>query len=55
MRQKIALFPIVHVLLLQDDEKLVKTLVSILTEEEQNIGLSQPLGIGQRPKHLVAN
>ena len=38
----------------QDDEKLVRTLVNLLTEEEQNLGLSIPDGIGQRPKHLVS-
>ena len=38
----------------QDDEKLVRTLVNLLSEEEVNLGLSVPEGIGQRPKHLVS-
>ena len=38
----------------QDDEKLVRTIVNLLSEEEVNLGLSIPEGIGQRPKHLVS-
>ena len=36
----------------QVDEDVVKTVVSVLTAEEQAMGLQQPSGIGQRP-HLM--
>ena len=41
--------------LTQDDEKLVRTLVTLLTDEEQSVGISQPSGIGQRPKHIATS
>ena len=40
--------------LTQDDEKLIRTLVSLLSDEEQSVGILQPSGIGQRPKHLAS-
>ena len=38
----------------QVDNSVVETLVNILSAEEQNLGLMQPAGIGQRPKQLGA-
>lgn len=32
------------------DDAVIRTLVSVLTAEEQNAGLQQPTGIGQRPR-----
>ena len=37
------------------DEHVVKTLVSVLTAEEQACGLKQPQGIGQRPRPLIVD
>lgn len=39
----------------QQDEQVVKTLVSVITCEEQACGLQQPLGIGQRPRPLLVD
>ncbi|KZC13983.1 putative ATP-dependent RNA helicase YTHDC2 [Dufourea novaeangliae] len=39
----------------QLDEKVVSTLVSVLTNEEQACGLQQPSGIGQRPRPLIVD
>ena len=36
------------------DNTVVDTLVNMLTAEEQNLGLTQPVGIGQRPKSIAA-
>ncbi|AWP14850.1 putative ATP-dependent RNA helicase YTHDC2 [Scophthalmus maximus] len=37
----------------QKDEAVLQTLVSVLTEEEQQAGLQQPTGIGQRPRPMM--
>ncbi|XP_069370427.1 3'-5' RNA helicase YTHDC2 isoform X2 [Paralichthys olivaceus] len=34
----------------QKEQTVLKTLISVLTEEEQRAGLQQPSGIGQRPR-----
>lgn len=39
----------------QLDEKVVSTLVTVLTNEEQACGLQQPSGIGQRPRPLIVD
>ncbi|XP_071858934.1 3'-5' RNA helicase YTHDC2 isoform X1 [Bombus fervidus] len=39
----------------QLDEKVVSTLVSVITNEEQSCGLQQPSGIGQRPRPLIVD
>ncbi|XP_051268215.1 3'-5' RNA helicase YTHDC2 isoform X4 [Dicentrarchus labrax] len=36
----------------QQDEAIIRTLVSVLSEEEQRAGLQQPTGIGQRPRPM---
>ncbi|XP_029025572.1 3'-5' RNA helicase YTHDC2 isoform X2 [Betta splendens] len=36
----------------QEDEAIIRTLVSVLTAEEQRAGLQQPPGIGQRPRPM---
>jgi hypothetical protein len=36
----------------QFDESTVRTIVSVLTSEEQALGLQQPAGIGQRPRPM---
>lgn len=36
----------------QVDEHVVKTVISVLTAEEQSLGLQQPVGIGQRPRPM---
>ncbi len=36
----------------QTDEILIQTIVNLLSAEEQAIGLTQPSGIGQRPRPL---
>ncbi|XP_041666905.1 3'-5' RNA helicase YTHDC2 [Cheilinus undulatus] len=36
----------------QQDEAVVRTLVTVLTAEEQGAGLQQPMGIGQRPRPM---
>jgi hypothetical protein len=45
----ITLYNIISVIYLQVDEAVVKTVVSVITAEEQALGLQQPSGIGQRP------
>jgi hypothetical protein len=42
----------VNVIYHQVDEAVVKTVVSVLTAEEQAMGLQQPSGIGQRPRPM---
>ncbi|XP_014486716.1 PREDICTED: probable ATP-dependent RNA helicase YTHDC2 [Dinoponera quadriceps] len=37
------------------DEKVINTLVTVLTNEEQACGLQQPTGIGQRPRPLIVD
>lgn len=37
---------------LQADDTVIKTLVSVLSSEEQALGLEQPQGVGQRPRAL---
>lgn len=37
----------------QVDEAVVKAVVSVLTAEEQAMGLQQPAGIGQRPRPMT--
>lgn len=37
------------------DEKVINTLVTVLTNEEQACGLQQPSGIGQRPRPLIVD
>ena len=39
----------------QVDNSVVETLVNILSAEEQNLGLTQPAGIGQRPQQFPAD
>ncbi|KAF7648265.1 hypothetical protein LDENG_00159620 [Lucifuga dentata] len=39
----------------QQDEAIVRTLVSVLSAEEQAVGLQQPTGIGQRPRPMSSN
>src|SRR6218665_2037481 len=36
----------------QFDENTIRTVVSVLTNEEQALGLQQPAGIGQRPRPM---
>ncbi|XP_018523323.1 3'-5' RNA helicase YTHDC2 isoform X1 [Lates calcarifer] len=36
----------------QQDEAIIRTLVSVVTAEEQGVGLQQPSGIGQRPRPM---
>ncbi|XP_023280769.1 YTH domain-containing protein 2-like [Seriola lalandi dorsalis] len=36
----------------QQDEAIIRTLVSVLAAEEQGAGLQQPSGIGQRPRPM---
>ncbi|XP_026152929.1 3'-5' RNA helicase YTHDC2 isoform X2 [Mastacembelus armatus] len=36
----------------QQDEAIIRTLVSVLSAEEQEAGLQQPTGIGQRPRPM---
>ncbi|XP_070706567.1 3'-5' RNA helicase YTHDC2 isoform X2 [Pempheris klunzingeri] len=36
----------------QQDEAIIRTLVSVLTAEEHGAGLQQPTGIGQRPRPM---
>ncbi|XP_050186132.1 3'-5' RNA helicase YTHDC2-like [Myiozetetes cayanensis] len=38
----------------QADEATVRTIVAVLTAEEQSAGLQQPSGIGQRPRTVVS-
>ncbi|XP_033750300.1 LOW QUALITY PROTEIN: 3'-5' RNA helicase YTHDC2-like [Pecten maximus] len=38
----------------QLDESVVRTIVNVLTNEEQTMGLQQPAGIGQRPRPMTA-
>jgi len=37
------------------DEKVISTLVTVITNEEQACGLQQPTGIGQRPRPLIVD
>lgn len=37
----------------QMDEKIISTIAQVLGMEERNVGLIQPIGIGQKPKTLV--
>ncbi|XP_063956231.1 3'-5' RNA helicase YTHDC2-like isoform X1 [Lytechinus pictus] len=37
----------------QADEAVLKTLIKVLTNEEQSLGLQQPVGVGQRPKPMA--
>jgi hypothetical protein len=37
----------------QVDEAVIKTIISVLTAEEQAMGLQQPSGIGQRPRPMT--
>lgn len=37
------------------DEKVINTLVTVITNEEQACGLQQPAGIGQRPRPLIVD
>lgn len=39
----------------QLDEQVVRTLVAVITNEEQACGLQQPSGIGQRPRPLIVD
>ncbi|KAK3097209.1 hypothetical protein FSP39_007506 [Pinctada imbricata] len=39
----------------QVDDAIVKTIVNVLTNEEQAMGFQQPAGIGQRPKPMSAD
>jgi hypothetical protein len=44
---------VVNVICHQVDEAVVKTIVGVLTAEEQAVGLQQPSGIGQRPRPMT--
>jgi hypothetical protein len=46
-------YSIINVIYCQVDEAVVKTIISVLTAEEQAMGLQQPLGIGQRPRPMT--
>lgn len=37
------------------DEQLLRTIITVLTNEEQALGLQQPAGVGQRPKPMNAS
>ncbi|XP_071478246.1 3'-5' RNA helicase YTHDC2-like [Diadema antillarum] len=37
----------------QADEAVLKTIIHVLTSEEQALGLQQPVGVGQRPKPMA--
>ncbi|CAL9682575.1 unnamed protein product [Knipowitschia caucasica] len=37
----------------QQDEAVIRALVSVLSAEEQSVGLQQPTGIGQRPRPMT--
>lgn len=37
------------------DEQILSTVVHVLGAEEKNVGLNQPIGIGQRPKPLTVD
>nr|CAD7423487.1 unnamed protein product [Timema monikensis] len=37
----------------QVDEMVLKTLINVLTTEEQSLGLQQPPGVGQRPRAML--
>uniref|UniRef100_T1JES8 RNA helicase n=1 Tax=Strigamia maritima TaxID=126957 RepID=T1JES8_STRMM len=39
----------------QVDEAVVRTIINILSSEEQALGLQQPLGIGQRPRPMATD
>lgn len=39
----------------QQDEQVIKALVTVITREEQATRLQQPLGIGQRPRPLLVD
>lgn len=39
----------------QQDEQVIKTIVSVLSNQEQAHGLQQPSGIGQRPRPLIVD
>nr|XP_046231082.1 3'-5' RNA helicase YTHDC2 isoform X2 [Scatophagus argus] len=39
----------------QQDEAIIRTLVSVLATEEQKVGLQQPTGIGQRPRPMSSD
>uniref|UniRef100_A0AAQ4QP43 RNA helicase n=1 Tax=Gasterosteus aculeatus aculeatus TaxID=481459 RepID=A0AAQ4QP43_GASAC len=39
----------------QQDEAIIRTLVSVLAAEEQGAGLQQPTGIGQRPRPMSSD
>lgn len=36
----------------QVDEAVVRTIISVISNEEQTLGLQQPVGIGQRPRPM---
>ncbi|XP_012273815.1 probable ATP-dependent RNA helicase YTHDC2 [Orussus abietinus] len=42
-------------LMSQLDEQVVRTVVAVITNEEQACGLQQPSGIGQRPRPLIVD
>ena len=39
----------------EQDDAVVATLAAVLAQEESNLGLAQPQGIGQRPKQLAVD
>lgn len=45
--------PISLQLYVQVDEAVVRTIINVLTAEEQTVGLQQPSGIGQRPRQVA--
>jgi hypothetical protein len=49
----ITLYNIISVIFIQVDEAVVKTVVSVLTAEEQALGLQQPSATGQRPHPMT--
>jgi hypothetical protein len=37
------------------DDMVIKTIVQVLTSEEQSLGLQQPVGVGQRPRPMTSD
>ena len=37
------------------DDHVIRTLIAVLTTEEQALGLQQPPGIGQRPRPVISD
>ena len=46
-------YNVINVIYHQVDEAVVKTIIGVLTAEEQTVGLQQPSAIGQRPRPMT--